>query len=204
MRLPAPIPALAPTLTLALTLALGACAAPGEYVGSPFDGAGGFLSDTLVTRTAPNRPPIASENMRRVQGEAAALPPLLPEPGNVWPPPPTPDPTLADLERQQSGQPLPGQPQPGQSQPGQSQSGQPAPQSAAQPLGQSPGLPREQPAPTGTVQTSQGPAIIRNDANGQQSYTLPNGQHGRAINNGNGTITLIGNDGSVQSVPAPR
>jgi hypothetical protein len=59
--------------------------------------------------------------------------------------------------------------------------------------------------PAGSVvQTPQGPATITNSANGTQSFTLPGGMSGRAINNGNGTVTLISPNGSVQSVPVPR
>jgi hypothetical protein len=63
------------------------------------------------------------------------------------------------------------------------------------------------PAPiaSGTVlQTGSGPAVITSGNNGIMTFTLPNGTTGRAINNGNGTMTLIGTDGTVMSVPAPR
>jgi hypothetical protein len=56
----------------------------------------------------------------------------------------------------------------------------------------------------GVVITPQGQAVITNGSNGVQNYTLPNGGTGRVINNGNGTVTLIGADGTVQSAPAPR
>src|SRR6185437_8101587 len=44
-----------------------------------------------------------SENMRRVMGEQVEATPLTPEPGDVWPGPLPPEPTLQDLQ-QQAGQ----------------------------------------------------------------------------------------------------
>ena len=52
--------------------------------------------------------------------------------------------------------------------------------------------------------TPNGSAILTSGQNGILSYTLPSGASGRAIDNGNGTMTLIGTDGQVMSVPAPR
>jgi len=49
-----------------------------------------------------------------------------------------------------------------------------------------------------------GSALITSGQNGIMSYTLPSGATGRAINNGNGTMTLIGADGTVLTAPAPR
>ena len=40
-----------------------------------------------------------SENMRRVMGEQVETPPLTPEPGDIWPGPMPPAPTLQDLEQ---------------------------------------------------------------------------------------------------------
>ena len=46
----------------------------------------------------PNLPIGDSENMRRVQGLQTSLPPLPTEPGDIWPGPLPPPPTLKDLE----------------------------------------------------------------------------------------------------------
>jgi hypothetical protein len=40
-----------------------------------------------------------SENMRRAMGLPVQVPPIAPEPGQVWPPPPTTEPTLQTLEQ---------------------------------------------------------------------------------------------------------
>ncbi len=197
---------------LGLTLLLPACS---TYAGNPFDGFGGFLSDTVNFQRNRNQPTGDSVNMNRVRGEDVATEPLLPEPGNVWPGLPKAEPTLGELMRQQdqeqpSAPPAPVVPHPqprGSSTP--PASVQP---SAPAPLPLTPSTPRpappvsqfQTPPSLGVVQTPQGPAVITGGANGQQTFTLPNGGTGRAINNGNGTVTLIGPDGSVQSVPAPR
>src|SRR5262249_14573173 len=60
----------------------------------------------------PHMPVGDSENMRHVMGEQAEAPHLPPEPGNIWPGPLPPAPTLQDLEQQ--GQPTgPERPVPG-------------------------------------------------------------------------------------------
>ncbi len=62
----------------------------------------------------PNMPAGESENMRRVVGEQVNAKPLTPEPGDIWPGPLPPEPTLQELEQQgeQGGteQPVPGSP----------------------------------------------------------------------------------------------
>ena len=47
----------------------------------------------------PNVPRADGENVRRVMGYATATDPLLPEPGNIWPGPLPPTPSLLDIER---------------------------------------------------------------------------------------------------------
>ena len=65
--------------------------------------------------TNPNFPAGDSENMRRVMGARVETPVLTPEPGDIWPGPLPPEPTLQELEQQgqQSGpeRPVPGSPQ---------------------------------------------------------------------------------------------
>src|SRR5690242_4768236 len=64
--------------------------------------------------TNPHFPIGDSENLRRVTGEQVETPPLTPEPGDIWPGPLPPSPTLQDLEQggAQPGveQPVPGSP----------------------------------------------------------------------------------------------
>ncbi len=196
------------------------------YVGNPFDGFGGFLADTTNYRLNPNRPMVDSVNLHRAMGQQVDVAPLLPEAGNVWPGPPKPDPTLQDIEREQnnpSAQPL--TTPDGRSAPGAAVSTQlpvaphPQPRGSSTPPGDAPVpppatiaapparslAPPQSAAPgAGVAQTSAGQAVISNGANGIQQFTMPNGATGRAITNGNGTTTLIGPDGAVQSVPTPR
>lgn len=187
---------------LGLLLLIPACDSIGNYIGDPTDGFGGFIGDTHTPSRNVNSPLASAPNISRVRGIAVETTPLLPEPGNIWPGPPRPDPTLADIQREQNqGVPL----RPG---------GSGTPPSVMQPTLPTPIAPPgpaasrdapRVPAPSaGVVQTLQGPAVLRTESSGIQTYTLPNGSTGRAISNGNGTITLIGPDGSVQSVPAPR
>jgi hypothetical protein len=63
-------------------------------------GFGKFIGDTHTFRSDPNMPPGDSENMRRVSGQDSTQQALTPEPGNIWPPPAGPMPTLMDLEKQ--------------------------------------------------------------------------------------------------------
>ena len=50
--------------------------------------------------TNPHFPPGDSENMRRVMGARVETPVLTPEPGDIWPGPLPPEPTLQELEQQ--------------------------------------------------------------------------------------------------------
>ena len=67
------------------------------------------------TGSNPHFPAGDSENMRRVMGARVETPVLTPEPGDIWPGPLPPEPTLQELEQQgeQSGpeRPVPGSPQ---------------------------------------------------------------------------------------------
>ena len=195
-------------IAFGLSLLLSGCNA----VGNPFVGFGGFIADTHTIKRGPNQPAGDSTNMQRVRGEEPTTEPLLPEPGNVWPGPPPPEPTLEDIQKMQNNEipdlPLPQlapTPAPGSStSPGSVQPGA-APQSFAQPpRAPAAATPVQQPSSVGVVQTQSGPAVISTGANGVQTFTLPDGSTGRAVPNANGTVTLISPNGSVQSVPAPR
>jgi hypothetical protein len=199
-------------LGLPLLLLFG-CDSDLNPFGNPLVGAGGFIGDTLSIKRGPNQPPGDSVNMRRVLGQDAPTEPLLPEPGNVWPGPPPPEPTLEDIQKMQGTEapdlaplpiPLPGPAPSGSSTPPTPvQPAAPAQSFATPPRAPAPAKPI-QPTTLGVVQTSNGPATITKNPNGEQTFTLPSGAIGRAIPNANGTLTLISPDGSVQSVPAPR
>jgi hypothetical protein len=198
-------------ILLGLTLLLPGCA----YVGNPFDGFGGFIGDTHSIYRGANSPPGDSINMQRARGQERPSEPLLPEQGNIWPGPPPPEPTLSDLERQQGGEnpTAPGQEFPRLPPPRGSSSPPPAPaEPPGAPMSSLPsftppprqGAPAINAPPPMTVQTERGQATINTDANGIQSFHLPDGSSGHVVNNGNGTMTMIGNDGRVFSAPVPR
>ena len=192
-----------------------------NYVGSPFDNFGDFVGDTHTIRFNPNRPVGHSENVLRSMGRALDAEPLVPEAGNIWPGPQAPDPTLEDIERQQN-QPL------GQSlvqpnlvgpPPIPDHSSRPAVRGSSSPPPNVPsalmprlapvpgpsGLPPAQAAPQSrTLPTPQGGVFTTPGGNGVTTYTSPNGGTGILVPNGNGTSTMIGTDGSVQTVPSAR
>jgi hypothetical protein len=190
---------------LGLTLLLPAC----NYVGNPLAGGAGFIADTHTYHLNPNRPVGDAPNMARVEGRQVEQPPLLTEPGDVWPGPIAPEPTLQDIERQQNLSGINGQleiPQPGRHgssvPPGEPPAlpAGPAPQSAASP----PPPPPPPPPTTQIYQTPQGPAVGTQNGNGVQTYTDPSGGMGIVVPNGNGTSTLIGPNGAMTSAPNPR
>jgi hypothetical protein len=188
-----------------LFLLLTAC----QYAGDPTVGAGGFLGDTHSVRLNPNAPRGDAVNLLRAEGANPTVQPLTPEPGDIWPGPVQPEPTLQDIERQtmqeeQTGRVPPAGPQPrGSSSP---PPGGPAlmPPSAPSPAPPPPALPPNQPQGPSVYQTPQGPAVGQQFGNGVQTYIAPNGGTGIVVPNGNGTSTLIGPNGGVTTVPNPR
>jgi hypothetical protein len=178
-------------LPLLLAIPLSACA---THVGNPADGLGGFLGNVFSWRGNSNRPAVDSPNARRVMGATEDAEPLLPEAGNVWPGPLPPARTMSDLQRDMS-MPLP----PIDTPRGAAPAAAPAP--AARPVP----TPTPAPVPGGRVlQTPQGPANTVIGGNGVETFTLPNGRSGIVMPNANGTLTLIGPDGTSQTIPAPR
>lgn len=186
-------------------------------------GFGTFLDHTFtLPGTNPNRPMADSENVRRSLGRDVDVTPLTPEPGNVWPGPPPPQPTLTDVQQQQSGTDqdttVPG------AQPGLPAGRQPRPArrgSSTPPGSVEPGLPPapgasvlppapSSPAPGGpgrtgqTVITPQGPAVDTGGTSGYRSLTTPQGPGAIMVPNGNGTSTIINPNGTIQTVPTPR
>jgi len=170
-----------------------------------------FMGDTMTYGTNPNSPVGDSENMRRARGLDAEVEPLTPEPGNIWPGPVQPMPTLQDLEK--------GGFQPSSTgEPYTPDHRQPTPRGSSTPPGNvQPGLPPElRPRPpsvsttppsrgqTGrAVQTPSGPGVTSGGTSGYQTLTTPRGQS-VVVPNGNGTSTVIHPDGTVETIPTPR
>ena len=166
-------------------------------------GTGVFLDHTTQRFGAvPNTPAGSSETFLRIRGQNVTLPPLVPEQGNVWPTDIKPDPSLQDMEKQQSED---------------IRRGNGTPAGAANPSvsranNADRGLPPPvvpPPPPSGlsspTVNTPNGPSVDvtgRGTGRGYRQLQSPTpGGSGILVPNGNGTSTLIGPDGSVQTVP---
>ena len=182
------------------------------YVGDPTDGFGGFVGDVFALRSNPNQPLLDSPNARRVMGAEVAVIPLEAEPGNVWPGPLPPAKTIADLQREQ-GQAIDGMPLRSAPEGRQRGSAPAAPVRANPPAAFAPIAPPSPPAvavqpaiaPRGRVlQTPGGPATTTIGGNGVETFIMPSGRTGIVMPNANGSLTLIGPDGTTQTVPAPR
>jgi hypothetical protein len=171
------------TALLALSFALAGC----QFAGSPFDGFGGFLYDTHTFRSNPNLPASSGETIQRVEGQDVVIPPLLPEPGDVWPGPIKPIPSMQDLQQVNPATlPPPNVP-------------------AAPPPPLFPGEPTLPQGPkSGTITTPQGPTTTYQGGNGITTYQAPGGGQGIVVPNGNGTSTLIGPNGEIQTIPTPK
>jgi hypothetical protein len=162
----------------------------------------------FTTGSNPNLPPGDSENMRRAMGQSANVEPLTTEPGDVWPGPIKPPPTLQDLESQ-TGQPDQNAPlvppngsstPPGSTQPGLAPL--PSAPSALAPLP----MPSPAPPSSGQVyQTGRGTGVTTGGTSNYQTLTTP-GSAGQSIvvPNGNGTSTIIHPNGTVETVPTPK
>ncbi len=189
---------------IALLLAPALLAGCATHVGNPADGLGGFLGNVLSFNTNPNRPVVDSPNARRAMGVAEAAEPLEAEPGNVWPGPLPPARTMSDMQRDMGSLPPIDTPAP-------RSSAAPPPAVALPPA--SIAAPRPAPPAAATtpaasagrvLQTPSGPAVTTIGSNGVETYTLPTGRTGIVMPNANGTLTLIGPDGTTQIVAAPR
>jgi len=169
---------------LGLTLLLGGC----QFAGSPFDGFGGFISDTHTFKSNPNLPVGSDETMRRVEDKDVSIEPLTPEAGDIWPGPMKEIPTMQDLQ-QQNMQELPA----------------PNVPAVPPPMLFKNEMPGAAGGPTTPIYpTPQGPAVGHANPNGVTTFTAPGGGQGIVVPNGNGTSTLIGPDGSIQTVPTPK
>ncbi len=182
--------------------------------------------------TNPHAPSGESETMRRAMGQNVEEPALNPQPGDVWPGPLPPTPTLQDLERQGNIQPMAPLPSMGSSQSrgrGTMPNGQPpsppptrARGSSTPPGSALPGVPPPittpppaappsaaaappAPNPAGQpVQTSRGTGVTTGGTSGYRSITMPDGTSGIVVPNGNGTSTVIRSDGTIETIPTPR
>jgi hypothetical protein len=176
--------------------------------------------------TNPNQPVSDSENMQRVLGGIPSVEPMTTEPGDIWPGPVPPAPTLKDLRESgglasQPEAPVPGSPisrgvvppspspnpsygsstPPGKNQPGLA-TPQPAPplSSYASPPAAPPGR-----VPGGQIiQTPTGPAVTTGGGPGYQTTTNPGGGQSIVVPNGNGTSTVIHADGRIETIPTPK
>jgi hypothetical protein len=169
----------------------------------------------FTTGFQPHAPVGDAENMRRARGEDVIVKPLTPEPGDVWPGPLQPEPTLEDLVKQGNmglpEQPVPGSPLQRGTQPPAQGSSTPLPGNAQ------PGLPPQQPNVSGApaapparnpagqvLQTPGGPAVTNGGTGGYQTLTEPGGGSAVVVPNGNGTSTIIHSDGRIETVPTPK
>jgi hypothetical protein len=171
----------------------------------------------------PNLPVSDSENMRRVQGQEPSVPPLTTEPGDIWPGPLAPAPTLKDLEATGGLTSQPEIPVPGS--PLSRGAGVPYPSpnpyggSSTSPASAQPGFSTSQPAsplssyasppastsahgqPSQVIQTSNGPIVTTGGGSGYQTTTTPGGGQSIIVPNGNGTSTVIHSDGRIETIP---
>lgn len=174
----------------------------------------------------PNLPKDNSENMRRVEGQEPSVPPLTTEPGDIWPGPLAPPPTLQDLEATggltpQPEAPVPGSPLSRGIQPP-NPSENPAAGTSTPSAKSPPGLPMPEPAPPlssyasppapppahgpagQVIQTPRGPAVTTGGGPGYQTTTTPGGGQSIVVPNGNGTSTVIYPDGRIETIPTPK
>jgi hypothetical protein len=173
----------------------------------------------------PNLPAGDSENMERVRGAEPAVATLTTEPGDIWPGPLKPAPTLKDLESagevSMPEQPVPGSPlQRGVYPP--SVSPNPAAGSSTPPGGapavmatphpaaplssyaSPPVAPPARGAAGQVIQTPGGPSVTTGGGPGYQTATTPGGGQSIIVPNGNGTSTIIHSDGRIETVPTAK
>lgn len=160
----------------------------------------------------PHAPATESENMLRVTGQQPDVPALAQEPGNIWPGPLPPEPTLQDLQQQtgplgsQAPAPPPQLSRGSSTPPGSNQPGL-APLPNRPPA--SPPTARAAPPPERSqagrvVNTPSGAGVTTGGTQGYQTMALPGGGSAIVVPNGNGTSTVIKPDGTMETVPTPR
>jgi hypothetical protein len=188
-------------------------------------GLGVFLDDTHDPTLHPNRPIGNSETIRRVEDKQVAIEALKAEPGNVWPGPVPPEPTLEDLQKMPP-KPLPDltgstpptlsnrpalvipaiphhlQPRPGDDEgvltgplPG---AGPPPAAGAGGPLPQGA-------SPQGVITpTPKGNAVSTRNPSGIGQVNPSDKQNGIVVPNGDGTSTVIAPNGAISTIPTPK
>jgi hypothetical protein len=173
----------------------------------------------------PNMPVADSENTQRVLGRTTELAPINPEPGDIWPGPLPPAPTLGDLESQNGGSApqaptkgsplsrgdyppsLPENPSQGSSTPPSGSQAVMPPVQMAPPLSSyaAPAAPPPAPGYSGqVVQTPSGPAVTTGGGPGYNTAIQPGGGQSIVVPNGNGTSTVIHADGRIETIPTPK
>jgi hypothetical protein len=172
---------------------------PAMLLLSGCSGLGKFFEDTAtLPGQNPNQTGGISENVRRARGELPAEVPIVPEAGNVWPGPPQPLPTLADVA-QRGGLGTFGN--------------NGAAGGGANPLGGSAALRSGQSMSLGEQNAISGGVPVSNDFSGggvledhvpdvASKYRTKDKGSDIVIPNGDGTNTVISPDGSVKTVPA--
>ena len=173
-----------------------------------------------------NWPVDESENMRRVLSDRFTAETITTEPGNIWPDPLPPPPTLKDMEAtggliSQPEAPVPGSPlSRGTEKP--SPSPNPYRGSSTPPAANQPSLATPQPAPPLSsyasppasppgrvpggqiIQTPGGPIVTTGGTSRFQTGTSPGGGQSIIVPNGNGTSTVIHGGGIIESIPTPK
>jgi hypothetical protein len=178
------------TLLLATTLLLSGCAGSGFYA---------YVGDTSTPPFGanPNKASGSGENYQKtVAKDVQDPPPILYQPGDVWPAPPKPPPTLKDLQAQQTREINSGT----------------AGYAPLQPLPNLPGyeVPNQTPSPylPGQALPKKGIAHSVGGAIGTTGGENPNAlnpaDNGTIIvPNGNGTSTVISPNGAVTTIKTP-
>ncbi|MGH7068242.1 MAG: hypothetical protein ACREFO_17590 [Acetobacteraceae bacterium] len=198
-----------PSAILGLLLLLSGCS-----------GFGGFLGSTFSTTGDPNRPEeTATVNLQRANGSPVVAPaPITPQPGDVWPGPIKPLPSLAEIAKTlpEAGTvpelpPVPVNPPapipPRSVLPGVTPPPATPPAVGTPPAVAAPSTSQYQPSvKLGTVvSTSRGPEKVSGGTGNFLTLTNSGGQYGGIlVPNGNGTSTIIRPDGSVETVQTPR
>ena len=174
-------------------------------------GVGEYLNNTFTYGVNPNAPIGNAENMQRARGQDSSVEPLLPEPGNIWPGPVQPTPTLQDLEKIGFQSPPNGQPfAPDHREPRPRGSSTPPgnvePGLAPPPTSTPPAISTAPPerSPSGRiVNAPSGQGVTSGGTSGYQTLTTPQGP-AVVVPNGNGTSTVIHSDGRVETIPTPK
>jgi hypothetical protein len=174
----------------------------------------------------PNLPISDSENMRRVRGLEPSAPPLVTEPGDIWPGPLASAPTLKDLEltggvTSEPEAPVPGSPLSRRVVGPHSASSSSDDDSMSPKVTQSsistqpPALPLSglapPPAPVlahepsaGVTEPPNGLTITTRGGPGYETKITPTHGQSIVVPNGNGTSTVIHSDGQIETIPTPH